>query len=76
MTIEIIKVQRPLTPDGTKPTDGPWMAYGNGSVRNVVLFEPDAAVAEAVGSDFKAYFNATWSGDGWLIRDRVPNQDW
>jgi hypothetical protein len=72
----IVKVQRPLDLEsGTKPVDGPWLAYDR-TGRRVRTFDPTPAVTAAMGKSVKAYFEAFWVAGVLDIGRRVPDQDW
>jgi hypothetical protein len=74
VTTEIVKVQRPVF-----DAAGPWLIYDS-SRKHVVEMPAHAVradVKDAMGADYKAYFNATWSSTvGWGIGERVGDQTW
>jgi len=73
MAIEVVTVQRPLN------GDAPWMVYAEGR-RHMMMIPADQvqpALAQAMGSDMKAYFEAEWfQALGWEIGKRVDAREW
>lgn len=70
---EIVKVQRPLH---TTDPNNPWLMYDLN--RKYQIEVPDKNipqhVKEAMGNDYKAYFNGEWSSlIGWSLFDRVSD---
>lgn len=67
---EIVKVQFPQS-----HPDGLLLVYAAGR-RNLCIIEQTPDLVSKLGGQAKAYFNATWTGKTWVIRDRVPEQPW
>lgn len=68
---EIVKVQIPLN------GPGPALVYEEGPRGRACFIEqlPPAAT-EAMGMAPKAFFEADWDRDQWVLRHRVDDQDW
>lgn len=66
---KIIKVQRPLS--GGQD----WLAYDKSRLR-VMFFQPDYATKQAMGDDYKAFFEANWFHGKWHIGNKTTWQDW
>jgi hypothetical protein len=72
----IIKIQRPLMTNGDEPH---WLLYDKARKHQELLPERlvPKDVREAMGNDYKAFFEAEWSSTvGWGISGRVKNQTW
>jgi hypothetical protein len=69
----IFKVQRPLD-----VAEGQWIAYSEGAPR--LYFIPFATVPEhlreAMGRDYKGYFEGSVEGSVLTLDARVADQDW
>ena len=70
----IVKVPRPLY---SPEADPGFLVYDQHRTRIVQQSIPDA-VDDALGSDLKGYFQATWGGSErrWRIGKRVDDQPW
>jgi len=69
----IVKVQRPLMSFGG---DAPGaLVYAEGR-KHVCMVEMTDGLKAAIGEAPKAYFNATWTGKTWVIKDKVADQPW
>lgn len=73
MATEVVKVQRPIA--ASMGAGGPWLVY-DASREHMVTIEPPPAVVRAMGDDLKAYFDAVWVEDHWVIGARTRNQAW
>jgi len=74
MGIEIVKVQRPLS-----PPDGPWLIYDRAEkhVDHVDARTIPKHIRDAMGCDHKAFFKGAWSSVvGWGLSQRVKEQGW
>ena len=76
MPSEIVKVQRPIT---STEAGAPWLIYDK--ARKRVEQKPSATIGndvrKAMGADYKAFFQGTWSAKGvWELSDRVDDQSW
>lgn len=73
----IVKVQRPIS---TNDKHIPWMVYDQLRARMCHIPEKDvpAEVKEALGNDFKAFFEATWNEakDSWDIGVKTHWRAW
>lgn len=72
----IVKVQRPVR---TNDPQSPWLVYDESRKRQSQ--HPAATIPkyikDAMGSDYKAFFHATWSAAiGWSLLRRAEDQSW
>ena len=72
----IVKVQRPIA---SNSADAPWLIYEKGATKRQLISDSQITEATklAMGDDHKGYFKAKWySTRGWVIGDRIEDQDW
>lgn len=73
----IVKVYVPMAIDGKRP---PWSISGRGNLHatNVPEAKIPPAVRDAMGKDFKAYFEAEWleREEKWVLGARAQRQNW
>lgn len=67
----VVKVLRPLDDPAA-----PWMVYDSGRRHLQLLDPPSAEIAGAVGASPKAYFDAIWTGDRFVLGRRIKDQAW
>jgi hypothetical protein len=69
---EVVKVQTSLV---SSVPDELILVYAEGRKNAIQMPFPDG-LREKLGGARKAYFNATWTGKTWCIRDLTPDQEW